>query len=177
MTETIQLFATCIIDTLYPEIGQAVVRVLERAGVRVEFPAGQTCCGQPAFNAGQRDQNPQSLWFGHAKVIGRQESYAGAASQRCRKVVGDEIDAAPHHEGNRDVRRRATCEFGAQQPAQRLTGADEHALRRPRLGGRRVGRTSNRAPRIILDRGRRPCSGLVLRPSELVAGASRVVGV
>jgi L-lactate dehydrogenase complex protein LldE len=55
MTETVQLFATCIIDTLYPEIGQAVVQVLERAGARVAFPAGQTCCGQPAFNAGQRD--------------------------------------------------------------------------------------------------------------------------
>ena len=54
MTETIQLFVTCIIDTLYPEVGQAVVRVLERAGVRVAFPEGQTCCGQPAFNAGMR---------------------------------------------------------------------------------------------------------------------------
>jgi L-lactate dehydrogenase complex protein LldE len=56
MTETVQLFVTCIIDTLYPEIGEAVVRVLERAGRRVEFPAGQTCCGQPAFNAGLRSQ-------------------------------------------------------------------------------------------------------------------------
>ncbi len=56
MTETIQLFATCIVDTLYPEIGQAVVRVLERAGARVNFPPGQTCCGQPAFNAGLRSQ-------------------------------------------------------------------------------------------------------------------------
>jgi len=56
MPTTIQLFITCIIDTLYPEIGEAVVRVLERAGVRVEFPAQQTCCGQPAFNAGMRPQ-------------------------------------------------------------------------------------------------------------------------
>jgi L-lactate dehydrogenase complex protein LldE len=54
MTETIQLFATCILDTIYPETGEAVVRVLERAGVKVEFPADQTCCGQPAFNAGLR---------------------------------------------------------------------------------------------------------------------------
>jgi L-lactate dehydrogenase complex protein LldE len=54
MTQPIQLFVTCIVDTLYPEIGQAVVRVLERAGARVEFPPGQTCCGQPAFNAGLR---------------------------------------------------------------------------------------------------------------------------
>ena len=51
-SRTVQLFVTCIVDTLYPEIGEAVVRVLERAGVRVEFPPDQTCCGQPAFNAG-----------------------------------------------------------------------------------------------------------------------------
>jgi L-lactate dehydrogenase complex protein LldE len=59
MTETIQLFVTCIIDTLYPEVGEAVVTVLERAGVRVEFPSDQTCCGQPAFNAGLRAQARQ----------------------------------------------------------------------------------------------------------------------
>jgi L-lactate dehydrogenase complex protein LldE len=56
MPEIVQLFVTCIVDTLYPEIGEAIVRVLERAGVRVEFPAEQTCCGQPAFNAGLRAQ-------------------------------------------------------------------------------------------------------------------------
>ncbi len=52
MPQTVHLFITCLLDTLYPETGQAVVRVLERAGVQVEFPPGQTCCGQPAFNAG-----------------------------------------------------------------------------------------------------------------------------
>lgn len=56
MTETVQLFVTCIIDTLYPETGESVVRVLQRAGVNVDFPQGQTCCGQPAFNAGMRPQ-------------------------------------------------------------------------------------------------------------------------
>jgi L-lactate dehydrogenase complex protein LldE len=56
MTEPIQLFITCIVDTLYPETGEAVVRLLERLGLTVEFPAGQTCCGQPAFNAGLRLQ-------------------------------------------------------------------------------------------------------------------------
>jgi len=56
MAETVQLFITCILDTLYPETGEAVVRVLQRAGVNVEFPAGQTCCGQPSFNAGLRQQ-------------------------------------------------------------------------------------------------------------------------
>jgi L-lactate dehydrogenase complex protein LldE len=53
---TVQLFVTCIIDTLYPETGEAVVHVLQKAGVNVSFPPGQTCCGQPAFNAGLRQQ-------------------------------------------------------------------------------------------------------------------------
>lgn len=56
MSPTIQLFVTCIVDTLYPQIGEDVLRVLQQAGVQVEFPSGQTCCGQPAFNAGLRDQ-------------------------------------------------------------------------------------------------------------------------
>ena len=56
MTDTVQLFVTCIIDTLYPATGEAVVRVLQHAGVNVDFPKGQTCCGQPAFNAGMRPQ-------------------------------------------------------------------------------------------------------------------------
>lgn len=54
MTDTVQLFITCLIDSFFPHIGEAMVNVLNRAGVRVEFPAAQTCCGQPAFNAGLR---------------------------------------------------------------------------------------------------------------------------
>ncbi len=51
----VQLFATCLIETLRPEAGMAVVRVLEKLGVTVDFPRGQTCCGQPAFNGGAWD--------------------------------------------------------------------------------------------------------------------------
>ncbi len=46
------LFVTCIIDQIYPEIGEATVTVLERLGVAVDFPLDQSCCGQPAFNSG-----------------------------------------------------------------------------------------------------------------------------
>jgi len=56
MPETVQLFVTCLIDTFFPHIGEAMVRVLNRAGVRVDFPSAQTCCGQPAFNAGLRSE-------------------------------------------------------------------------------------------------------------------------
>jgi L-lactate dehydrogenase complex protein LldE len=54
MTETVQLFVTCLVDSFFPHVGEAMVHVLNRAGVRVEFPRAQTCCGQPAFNAGLR---------------------------------------------------------------------------------------------------------------------------
>lgn len=54
MPETVQLFITCLVDSFFPEIGEAMVRVLNRCGVRVDFPSSQTCCGQPAFNAGLR---------------------------------------------------------------------------------------------------------------------------
>jgi L-lactate dehydrogenase complex protein LldE len=55
-SDTIQLFVTCLIDSFFPDVGEAIVHVLNRAGVRVEFPSAQTCCGQPAFNAGLRAQ-------------------------------------------------------------------------------------------------------------------------
>lgn len=48
----VALFVTCLVDQLLPEVGVAAARVLRRAGHEVEFPLGQTCCGQPAFNAG-----------------------------------------------------------------------------------------------------------------------------
>lgn len=52
MVRTVQLMATCLIDSLFPEVGEAVIEVLRQAGLQVVFPPAQTCCGQPAFNAG-----------------------------------------------------------------------------------------------------------------------------
>ncbi len=51
----IALFITCYNDLLYPEVGQAIVRLLRRLGHEVEFPAEQTCCGQMHFNSGYQD--------------------------------------------------------------------------------------------------------------------------
>ena len=50
----IYFFGTCLVDLLYPDAGLAAVELIEREGVRVIFPQGQTCCGQPAFNSGYR---------------------------------------------------------------------------------------------------------------------------
>jgi len=49
------LFVTCLVDTMRPSIGFAAITLLEAAGCRVEAPLDQTCCGQPALNAGDRD--------------------------------------------------------------------------------------------------------------------------
>jgi L-lactate dehydrogenase complex protein LldE len=48
----IALFVTCLNDTLFPNVGQATVRLLERLGHEISFPAGQTCCGQMHVNSG-----------------------------------------------------------------------------------------------------------------------------
>jgi iron-sulfur cluster protein len=49
------LFAGCLIDFVYPEIGEAIVRLLNRAGIEVVFPEKQTCCGAPAHFSGALD--------------------------------------------------------------------------------------------------------------------------
>jgi L-lactate dehydrogenase complex protein LldE len=51
---TVQLFVTCLVDSFFPKTGEAVVDILHRLGIGVDFAREQTCCGQPAFNAGLR---------------------------------------------------------------------------------------------------------------------------
>jgi len=52
----VQLFIPCFVDQLYPETGMNMVKVLEKLGCKVSYNNKQTCCGQPAFNAGYRDE-------------------------------------------------------------------------------------------------------------------------
>jgi L-lactate dehydrogenase complex protein LldE len=82
------LFVTCMIDMLYPETGWAVVDILEHLNVAVDFPSEQTCCGQPAFNAGHRPAARQVAIqflkaFKDAEVI-------VAPSGSCAAMVRDE---------------------------------------------------------------------------------------
>lgn len=57
----IQLMATCLCDAFYDDVAAATVEVLEHLGCEIEFPEGQTCCGQPAFNGGD--------WAASRKVV------------------------------------------------------------------------------------------------------------
>jgi len=52
MAIKVQLFIPCFVDQLYPHTGFNMVKVLEKAGCEVSYNSAQTCCGQPAFNAG-----------------------------------------------------------------------------------------------------------------------------
>src|SRR6202521_4247464 len=51
----VSILVTCLGDALFPDVGVATVRLLRRLGIEVDFPAAQTCCGQPHFNSGYHD--------------------------------------------------------------------------------------------------------------------------
>jgi L-lactate dehydrogenase complex protein LldE len=55
-SDQVYLFGTCVIDLFMPEAGLDAVRLLEREGITVHFPRGQSCCGQPAYSSGNPEQ-------------------------------------------------------------------------------------------------------------------------
>jgi L-lactate dehydrogenase complex protein LldE len=101
------LFITCLADLVVPETGVATARVLQRAGHEVVFPEGQTCCGQPAFNAGFRDEATRVLRRTlRALAAAQADAYvapAGSCTTMIRTfaagLVGDDDDDLSHVAG------------------------------------------------------------------------------
>ena len=85
MAPRISLFVTCMVDQLFPRVGLAMAEVLERAGCRVDFPEGQTCCGQPAFNSGYRDDACAVAEY-HLKVF-KDAEYVVVPSGSCTAMI------------------------------------------------------------------------------------------
>lgn len=56
----VQLFATCLVDTFFPETGEAVLKILDHYGVNIVYPREQTCCGKPPNSAGYRKEARQA---------------------------------------------------------------------------------------------------------------------
>src|SRR5688572_6942927 len=81
----VSLFVTCIVDQLFPDVGMAMARVLERAGCRLTFPPDQTCCGQPAFNSGFRAEARQVAE--HFLKVFRDAEYVVVPSGSCTSMV------------------------------------------------------------------------------------------
>ncbi|MGW0885746.1 (Fe-S)-binding protein [Streptomyces sp. NPDC002671] len=99
----IALFITCFNDTMFPDTGKAVVRVLERLGHRVEFPEAQTCCGQMHFNTGYRpDAVP--LVSGFARVFGEYDAVV-TPSASCAGMVRDNHLVLAEQYGHDRLRR------------------------------------------------------------------------
>jgi L-lactate dehydrogenase complex protein LldE len=131
------LFVTCLGDTLFPSAGQAVVRLLERLGVEVEFPEEQTCCGQMHMNSGYAEEG-LALARRLGDVFERYEAVV-TPSASCAGMLREQLgeEALPVHE---------LCEFlvdvlgvedvGAYYPHRVTYHPTCHSLRMLRLADR-----------------------------------------
>jgi L-lactate dehydrogenase complex protein LldE len=52
----VSLFIQCLVDTMFPEAAEAMLSVFDKLGIQYDYPLEQTCCGQPAFNGGYRNE-------------------------------------------------------------------------------------------------------------------------
>ena len=82
----VQLFVTCLVDRFFPAAGHAAVEVLERLGVEVAVPAGQTCCGQPAFNGGFAAE-AAAMARGTIDVLSRSDDPVVVPSGSCADMI------------------------------------------------------------------------------------------
>jgi L-lactate dehydrogenase complex protein LldE len=95
------LFVTCLVDLIRPSVGFAAVKLIEQAGCRVEVPAAQTCCGQPAYNSGDRadarDLAKQTIaaFEGFDYVVAPSGSCAGMLKSHYPALLADDADWGP----------------------------------------------------------------------------------
>jgi Fe-S oxidoreductase len=96
----VALMVTCVNDAMYPGTGAAVVRLLRRLGVDVDFPQGQACCGQPMVNTGYLDEavpvvrNFVDAFAGYDAVVTPSGSCAGSVRHQHRLVAKRADDPA-----------------------------------------------------------------------------------
>jgi L-lactate dehydrogenase complex protein LldE len=93
----VALFIPCFVDQLSPQVGLDMVRVLRRIGYQVDFPEAQTCCGQPAFNAGYwEDALPLAERF--VRIFGSAEAVvcpSGSCTTMVRNFYPELLAASP----------------------------------------------------------------------------------
>jgi L-lactate dehydrogenase complex protein LldE len=92
----IALFVTCLVDLYRPTVGFAAIRLLEDAGCTVEVPRAQTCCGQPAFNSGDRAtaadlaRNVIAAFEGFDYVVAPSGSCGGMIAAHYAELLADD---------------------------------------------------------------------------------------
>jgi L-lactate dehydrogenase complex protein LldE len=94
----VALFATCLVDALFPEAGRATVRLLERLGQAVEFPVEQSCCGQMHANSGYFEvdlvRRHVDVFSGYDAVVVPSASCAASIRHQHPMIARDAGDAA-----------------------------------------------------------------------------------
>jgi len=137
----VALFIPCFVDQLYPEVGKAMVTVLRRVGVEPFFPAGQTCCGQPAFNTGYWDE-ARRLAKRYCEIFADAEaivSPSGSCTAMVRNYYPKLLDETPHAAANTFefaeflVKRLGVTDVGAKFAANVTYHDACHTLRELRL--------------------------------------------
>ena len=113
----IQLFITCMIDSLFPQIGEAVFDVLSLAGAEIHFPADQTCCGQPTYNAGYHEHT-ERLARRTIETLTRSDDPVVIPSGSCAAMIRKEFvelfrEDPPWHQRAQALAARTyeLCEF------------------------------------------------------------------
>jgi L-lactate dehydrogenase complex protein LldE len=100
----VALFVTCLVDFFRPSVGFAALRLLEGAGCTVEVPRAQTCCGQPAYNSGDRADTKTvaeqviRAFAGYDYVVVPSGSCAGMIRKHYPALFKDDPDLAPQAE-------------------------------------------------------------------------------
>src|SRR5215813_2065066 len=97
MAKRVSLFVTCIVDQLFPKSGMAMVEVLERIGWQVDFPEAQTCCGQPAFNSGYREE--ARTVARHFLDVFQNADYIVVPSGSCTSMISHHFAEIFHKDG------------------------------------------------------------------------------
>jgi L-lactate dehydrogenase complex protein LldE len=104
----IALFATCIVDAMYPEVARATVSILERLGHEVIFPAGQACCGQMHINSGKFKQ-AYPVVENHVRAFEAESwDYAVAPSGSCVASLGHQHPMIAEYNNDDELSKRAT---------------------------------------------------------------------
>ncbi len=137
----VALFIPCFVDQLFPQVGIAMVKVLRRLNVEVDYPLEQTCCGQPAFNTGYWDE-ARALARRHCEVFANADAIvcpSGSCTAMVRNLYPELLGAANRVTANTFefaeflVKKLGVNDVGARFPA-KVTYHDAcHGLRELRL--------------------------------------------
>lgn len=103
----VALFAGCLIDFVYPEIGEAIVRLLNRAGIEVVFPEAQTCCGAPARFSGMPEAALASIRDNTDALLGAGVEAVISACPTCTAALRTDGPKLAREEGRTELAERA----------------------------------------------------------------------